>query len=164
MPRFRIDELDTIYPRLAPQLEKIVVCKVGLPNAVLEEACQVAWGQLALRRPEVAPGHELPWLATTAIRAARRLMHAGRDDLSLDDEEQQEHLIELGAVVPGPESAVEVRGRLAAVLELPARQRRMVLMHGAGYGYVEIAERTGDSLRTVERQLLRAKQQLRAFV
>lgn len=163
MPLCRIDQLETIYSELAPQLEKIVMRNLGLSDAVLEEACQFAWGQLALRSPRVAPGHELGWLATTAIRAALRLMRAGRDEVSLDDEEQHEHLAELCAVAPGPESAIEVRARLAAVLELPVRQRRMVLMHGFGYDYREIADRTGDSRRTVERQLHRARQHLRVL-
>jgi RNA polymerase sigma factor (sigma-70 family) len=161
MPLRRIGELETIYSELAPQLEKIVMCNLGLSDAVLEEACQFAWGQLALRRPQVVPGHELGWLTTTAIRAALRLVRAGRGDVSLDDEEQHQHLAELGAVAPGPESAIEVRDRLAAVLQLPVRQRRMLLMHGFGYGYREIADQTGDSRRTVERQLHRARQHLR---
>jgi RNA polymerase sigma factor (sigma-70 family) len=164
MPLRRIDELETIYPQLAPQLERIVVRNLGLPTAVLEEACQVAWGELALRRSAVAQGHELPWLATTAMRAALRLLRAGRRELSLDDAERREHLVEIGAVTPGPESTVEARARLAAVEQLPVRQRRMVLMQGFGYGYAEIAERTGSSRRTVERQLLRARQQLRIVV
>jgi RNA polymerase sigma factor (sigma-70 family) len=164
MPWRRSDEFETIYPQLAPQLERIVVRNLGLTTAVLEEACQVAWGELALRRSEVAQGHELPWLATTAMRAALRLLRAGRREISLDDAEQHERLVEIGAVAPGPESALEARARLAAVEQLPVRQRRMVLMQGFGYAYEEIAERTGSSRRTVERQLLRARQQLRLVV
>jgi DNA-directed RNA polymerase specialized sigma24 family protein len=34
-------------------------------------------------------------------------------------------------------------------------------LHGAGYRYAEIAAATGDSRRTVERQLLRAKRALK---
>lgn len=163
MPLSRPRELEAIYPRLAPQLEKIVVSNLGLSDTVLEEACQVAWGQLALRRSEVAAGHELGWLATTAIRAALRLTRTGRGEVSLDDEDQHERLAKLGAVAPGPESAIEVRARLAAVLQLPVRQRRMLLMRGFGYCYSEIADRTGDSRRTVERQLHRARQNLRTW-
>ena len=36
-------------------------------------------------------------------------------------------------------------------------------MHGFGFGYEEIAERTGDSRRTVERQLRRAREHLRVL-
>ena len=63
-------------------------------------------------------------------------------------------------VVPGPERAVELRERLAEVRQLPLRQQQMVLLHGFGYRYGEIAEFTGDSRRTVERQILRGKRKL----
>jgi RNA polymerase sigma factor (sigma-70 family) len=105
----------------------------------------------------VAPGSELGWLATTATRVALRHLRAARRQVSLDDG----HLLRIGAVAPGPEQTVELRTRLAAVQQLPVRQRRMVWMHGLGFGYDEIAARTGDSRRTVERQLLRAKRHLR---
>ena len=157
----RIDELATIYPRLKPQLERIVTRNLAVSDAVLEEACQIAWGQLVSRCSEVTPGRELGWLATTAMRAALGLLRGSRNQVSLDDEELGEHLAEIGVVAPGPEATIELRSRLAAVHDLPVRQRRMVLMHGFGYDYAEIAARTGDSRRTVERQLLRAKQHLR---
>jgi RNA polymerase sigma factor (sigma-70 family) len=160
----RSDELEAIYPRLSADLERILVSNVRLPTEVLEEACQVAWAQLALRRAEVTRGRELGWLATTAMREALRLLRASRREVSLDQEETRQHLVAIGAFVPGPESSVEVQARMAAVGELPVRQRRMVLMHGFGYDYEEIAQRTGDSRRTVERQLLRAKRHLREVV
>jgi DNA-directed RNA polymerase specialized sigma24 family protein len=34
----------------------------------------------------------------------------------------------------------------------------MLLLHAAGFKYVEIARITGDSVRTVERQLRRARE------
>jgi RNA polymerase sigma factor (sigma-70 family) len=114
-----------------------------------------------MHRPDVAPGSELGWLATTATRVALRHLRAARRQVSLDDQEQRAHLVRIGAIAPGPERTVELRTRLAAVQQLPVRQRRMVWMHGLGYGYDEIAARTGDSRRTVERQLLRAKRHLR---
>ena len=157
----RSDDLEVIYPRLSGELERILVTNMHLPAAVLEEACQAAWTQFALRRSEVTRGRELGWLATTATREALKLLRASRREVSLDEEEHRQHLVAIGAVVPGPESSVELRARLAAVGELPVRQRRIVLMHGFGYDYEEIAERTGDSRRTVERQLLRAKRHLR---
>lgn len=154
----RSDDLEALYPRLSQDLVRIVVSNVSLSDEVLEEACQTAWAQLAARRAEVTPGRELGWLATTAMRAALRLLRASRCEVSLDDPECR------ALVAPGPECSVEVCARLAAVSELPTRQRRMVLMHGFGYGYEEIARHTGDSRRTVERQLLRAKSRLRHAV
>jgi RNA polymerase sigma factor (sigma-70 family) len=49
---------------------------------------------------------------------------------------------------------------LSEVGRLPERQQRLVWMHAAGLTYVEMAGRTGESRRTVERQLLRAKGKL----
>lgn len=162
MSRCRSDALEAIYPRLHPELKRIVISNLGVSDAVLEEACQVAWGELALRRAEVRPGRELGWLATVAMRSALRLQRGHRREVSLDEEENRQRLTEIGSVGLGPECADDVRDRLAAVGELPVRQRRMVMMHGFGYRYEEIAARTGDSRRTVERQVLRAKARLRA--
>jgi DNA-directed RNA polymerase specialized sigma24 family protein len=55
---------------------------------------------------------------------------------------------------------LELRDRLAELRQLPERQQRLVWMHAAGLTYLEMAERTGDTRRTVERQLLRAKGRL----
>ncbi|MGZ4246591.1 MAG: RNA polymerase sigma factor [Solirubrobacteraceae bacterium] len=76
--------------------------------------------------------------------------------------------------IPRPGPAGERRGPLeqaiereryeqqrAQLLSLPARQRQLLGLHGAGLTYEEIAERTGDSRRTVERQLLRGRARLR---
>jgi RNA polymerase sigma factor (sigma-70 family) len=161
MPLCPVAALETLYPELAPQLERIVVRNLGTSAGVVEEACQVAWGELALHRRKVTPGCELGWLVTVATRVALRKLRAARRQVSLDDAEQRQHLVRIGAVTPGPERTVELRARLASVQQLPVRQRRMVWMQGLGYGYDEIAQRTGDSRRTVERQLLRAKRHLR---
>ena len=59
------------------------------------------------------------------------------------------------------EELAEKRARLEAISELPGRQQRLVWLHGLGFSYDEIAAHTGDSSRTVERQLLRAKGRLR---
>lgn len=57
-----------------------------------------------------------------------------------------------------------VAGRLCLeeLRSLPERQRRILLLFAFGFTYVEIAERTGDTVRTVERQLCRARQGLRS--
>jgi DNA-binding CsgD family transcriptional regulator len=42
-----------------------------------------------------------------------------------------------------------------------ARQQRLVWLQAAGLSYVEMAAYTGDSVRTVERQVLRAAERVR---
>lgn len=55
---------------------------------------------------------------------------------------------------------VAARLRLEEVDGLPERQRRALLLFAFGLTYAEIAERTGDSVRSVDRLLRRATQRL----
>lgn len=59
---------------------------------------------------------------------------------------------------------VEDRELLALIDRLPERKRRILLLHALGYRYDEIGELTGDTVRTVDRQLARAKELLRRVV
>ncbi len=70
-------------------------------------------------------------------------------------------IIDFPERAPGPDEVVEMRERLAEVRALPVRQQRIVWLQGAGFDYREIGARTGDTRRTVERQLLRAKRKLK---
>jgi DNA-directed RNA polymerase specialized sigma24 family protein len=152
--------LADLYADLAPQLERIVNANVRAPGTLLEEACQTAWTWLVAERDSLTPGTELGWLATTATREALRLVRAQRRDLSLEQEQETEgQLLEL-VFEPGPERVVEMRERLAEVRQLPLRQQRLVMLQGFGYRYSEILAVTGDSCRTIDRQLVRARRQL----
>ena len=64
------------------------------------------------------------------------------------------------AANPAPSRALELRERLAEIRRLPVRQQRVVMLHGFGYEYEEIAAVTGETRRTVARQLTRARQRL----
>ena len=55
---------------------------------------------------------------------------------------------------------VEQRARLESIRTLPERQQRLVWLQGLGLTYTEMAGQTGETRRTVERQLLRAKRTL----
>jgi RNA polymerase sigma factor (sigma-70 family) len=152
--------LAALYADLAPQLERIVNANVRAPSPVLEEACQTAWTLLLAERQSLTPGTELGWLATTATREALRLVRTRRRDISLEQEQEEEG--ELLEVIfdPGPEQVLELRERLAEIRQLPPRQHRLVMLQGFGYRYSEISEVTGDSCRTIDRQLLRARRKL----
>ena len=65
--------------------------------------------------------------------------------------------------LPAPEQQLEMRERLAEIRALPVRQQRVVLLQGFGYEYDEIAAVTGESRRTVTRQLTRARRRLAAL-
>lgn len=154
-------DYDSAYRLLAPRLERIVARNVVAPGPLIEEACQFAWSRLVAADPAVAPGATLGWLTTTATREAIRARRAQRRELPLIAEHGVGEVIELPAPGPGPDRVVEMREQLAQIHRLPARQRRMLWLQGLGYGYDEIAAQTGDTRRTVERQLLRAKHTLR---
>jgi RNA polymerase sigma factor (sigma-70 family) len=60
-----------------------------------------------------------------------------------------------------PSELVERRERLDGIRRLPERQQRVLWLHALGLSYGEIAAHEGCTTRTVERQLLRARQRAR---
>ena len=153
-------DVEELYRLLAPRLRQIVGANVRAPEPVVEDACQIAWSRLIRRADDIRRETALPWLTTTAVREVFKLCRRDRRELSLEGAIEDFGELPIPAAEPGPAEVVEMRERLATVGRLPERQQRLVWMHAAGLTYAEIAERTGDSLRTVERQLLRAKGRL----
>ena len=150
-----------LYNDLQPQLVRILVSNLQAPEWIVDDACQSAWGSLLEHGGAVAAGGELGWLSTTATRAALRLL---RRERSAECGEEPPPLVSLDALrvpEPGPARSFELRERLAEVKRLPLRQQRLLMLHGFGYEYDEIAAATGESRRTIARQLTRARRQLR---
>jgi RNA polymerase sigma factor (sigma-70 family) len=151
-----IDDVGELYGRVAKRLEAIVRRDVHAPEVVIEDACQIAWSQLLHHRHRVHRESVMSWLASTAVREAFRLLRRTRRELSLDA---------AGDAWPRSEATlaemIECRARLAELGRLPRRQQRAVWLHGAGLSYAEIARHEGCTTRTVERQLLRARQAIR---
>lgn len=152
--------VDDLYAALANEVERLVQANVRAEADVITEACQSAWESLLAKRQELTGGTELGWLVVTATREALRLIRDRRRALSLEQEREQGRDLPERSTVSAPQDIVELRERLAEVGELPARQRRVVMLQGFGYRYAEIADFTGQSRRTVERQLLRARRRL----
>jgi RNA polymerase sigma factor (sigma-70 family) len=152
--------LEALYAELQPQLARILASNLEAPAWVIDEACQAAWGSLLLQRPELAAGQELGWLSTTATRTALRALRRERHTDPHEQLPEPACLEDRRTAQPEPERAVELRERLAEIKRLPIRQQRVVMLHGFGYEYREIAAVTGDSRRTVQRQLTRARQRL----
>jgi RNA polymerase sigma factor (sigma-70 family) len=150
-----------LYNDLQPQLVRILVSNLQAPEWIVDDACQSAWSSLLEHGGAVAAGGELGWLSTTATRAALRLL---RRERSAECGEEPPPLVSLDALrvpEPGPARSFELRERLAEVKRLPLRQQRLLMLHGFGYEYDEIAAATGESRRTIARQLTRARRQLR---
>ncbi len=149
-------DLSELYRANAEQLRQIVRFSIRAPDAVIDDACQVAWSRLVGRRGELRRDAVMGWLVTTASREALRLLRRARRELPL------EALAQPGAIAyAAPDQIVEFRERLDQIGALSRRQQRLVWLHGFGLTYAEMASYTGDTERTIERQILRAKRALR---
>jgi RNA polymerase sigma factor (sigma-70 family) len=155
-------DVGDLYHAFSGRLERIVRGRVRASDALIEDACQFAWSRLAHHAGRVRSDAVLSWLAKTAVHEALKLIRREGRELSLEMAVQETPGMLLSAVVPGPEELFEHRERLDAIRALPTRQQRLLWLQGIGLSYSDIAASTGDSNRTVERQLLRAKRALRA--
>jgi RNA polymerase sigma factor (sigma-70 family) len=153
--------VEQLYGELQPQLARILAANLHAPGWLVDDACQMAWGQLLVRGDRVPAGAELGWLSTAATRIALRLLRQERARAArrVDGEPWA-----IGQVADDPEGKLELGEVLSAVRRLPERQARLVVMCGLGYGYAEMATATGQSSRTVKRQLSRARARLRLAV
>ena len=152
----RGDEAD-VFNRHHDRLTRVVGRRVNAPDAVIEDAVSITWLIFMRCQPQRSPTL-FGWLVTVAEREAWRLCATSRRTLAID---------ELGCdetpAIAGPDDAVEARQRIALAADaMTARQRRIVGLQAAGYRHDEIAELTGDTVRTVQRQLLRGRRLARA--
>ena len=156
-------DVGELYGLLSRRLEQIVRLDVRAPDAVIEDACSFAWSRLLHHRHRVHRETVVAWLARTAVPEAFKLLSRDRRELSLEaaGEQPGQPLPSLPAPARAPHELVEERERLADLRRLPKRQQRILWMQAFGLSYAEIAAREGCTLRTVERQLLRAKQRVR---
>jgi RNA polymerase sigma factor (sigma-70 family) len=160
MPRG--DEAE-LYQRHHRALVRSVGRSVNASRELIEDACQTAWLILLRRQPD--RDRVFGWLRTVAIHEAYRLSGIERRDARLDA------AVSPGAAVVGTDriadaracldDLLEARLALARVAALPPRQRRLFALQIAGLSYAETAAVTGDSVRTVDRQLGRAHARVR---
>lgn len=145
----RGDEAD-LFRRHARHLERTVACHVNTSEAVVQDACSFAWMQLVRRQPRRAC--VLAWLRAVAVREAVRLDQIARRDLPLLNDTRSDEPLE---------RAAELRDALETLAALHPRQARMIALQAMGPRYQDISAMTGDSGRTVDRQLRRARERLR---
>ena len=156
-----VGDVGELYRSLARRLEQIVRLDVRASDAVIEDACQIAWCRLLRHSHRVHRETVMAWLARTAVREAFKLARLGRRELSLDAalEEGEEPV---WATAPGtPEQLLDYREQIEELRRLPERQQRVVWLHAFGLSYIEVATHEGCTRRTVDRQLLRARQAIR---
>jgi RNA polymerase sigma factor (sigma-70 family) len=157
----RAGEVAELYALHARRLERIVRVDVRAPQPVIEDACQFAWTRLLFHADRIRRDTAIAWLTRTAVRHAFKLVGRECRELSLDRVLEEESGPPDCLLAPAPDEIVEQRQRLAELRSLPERQQRLVWLHGLGLNYVEMAAREGCTVRTVERQLLRAKRKVR---
>lgn len=160
-PSCGVGDVGELYGSLAPRLEQIVRLDVRASDAVIEDACQFAWCRLLHHSHRVHRETVMAWLARTAVHEAFKLLRRDRRELSLDAslEDGAEPVVALATLTP--QELLEHRERIREVSRLPARQQRVVWLHALGLSYAEMAAHEGCTRRTVDRQLLRARQAIR---
>lgn len=143
-------------------LRRRVRSLVDTSDANVEDACMFAWTQfLSHELDNTQAAHS--WLTTVAIRQAVRLERRSRRDLQIvvaaeDGNEDLEPV--------DPRDELRLRQLLADAGEvirgakLSERQAQVLGMQVVGYTYDEMSKRTGDSRRTIERQILTARRRL----
>ncbi len=143
-------------PRLKRQLSNIV--RTSAAN--IDDACAYAWMQLLRHPPQSDSTYS--WLLTVAVRYAIKLDREGRRELGPEPAEAADtDPVDLHDAVLQHEQTLDAAATIQRA-HLTARELRILSLHVAGYSYDEISAVTTDSLRTVERQLLRARRKLRA--
>jgi RNA polymerase sigma factor (sigma-70 family) len=151
-----------LYVELARRLEQIVREEVRASAPLIEDACQFAWWRLVVHAHRVQRNAALSWLAKTAVREALKLIRREERDLSLDARCEEGGEAGRFGRSHGPDELAEHRAQLELLHVLPVRQRKVLLLQAVGFSYEEMAGSLGLSRRTVERQIMRGRRELRA--
>jgi RNA polymerase sigma factor (sigma-70 family) len=152
-------EIEHLFRQHAPRVRRMVG---GLAESTADDACQLAWLRLLVHRQGVQREAAVSWLIRTAQREALKQTHRAERLSSLEDLLEQVGETVVDRVAPSPEDMREPYRRLEELDYLPARQRRALWLHAAGFSYSEIAAHEGWTRRTVERQLTRANHAVQA--
>lgn len=159
-----VGDVGELYDLLAGRLEQIVRLDVRAPEVVIEDACQAAWTRLVHHRDRVHRETVMSWLVRTAVHEALKLVRRDCRELSLDSPgvpPADEQPAPVASSSAGPDRVVEQRQRLREIRVLPERQQRVLWLHALGLSYTEIAAHEACTVRTVERQMLLARQGIR---
>jgi DNA-directed RNA polymerase specialized sigma24 family protein len=159
----RYEAITSFYGHKADELRRAVTRAVSGPEAMIEDACSYAWCQLLVHDEVVLDRHGFGWLYCVAIREGYRLSGRARREAACGRPDQLPRQRGLAGADAWEllERRLDHDARLSLLAEIPRRRRRLVILQLAGFTYEEIARITGDTRRTVERQLLRGKRALR---
>lgn len=154
-PTNRTDHIGRLYSDYAAELERTVAARLRSDRGIVEDGCAFAWTTL-LEREDIDPHAPSVrgWLYVTACREAVRLHRRARAQAA------PEGPASMGSA---PDAAVIAlqRDRLRRLAELPERQRRILWRQVAGYSYDEIAEAEGITRTSTNKQIAKARRNLR---
>jgi RNA polymerase sigma-70 factor, ECF subfamily len=155
-------DFESVFARFAPYVARIGVRLLGRDDEVddlVQDVFMIAYRkQDQLRDPAAIKG----WLATTAVRSARRRlkMRGLRRFVGLDEWHDYGQLADASA---GPEEHLMVQSLFAALDDVPTDARiAWTLHHLEGKDLAEVAALTSCSTRTVKRRLAEARSLLQA--
>jgi RNA polymerase sigma factor (sigma-70 family) len=157
----RIGDVAELYARNAGLVRGQVCSGVSAPDAVIDDACQFAWVRLLHHRHRVGRERAVSWLITTALHEVFKLVRRDGHDLSLEQLLEEGGELRINRSAPAPEGTVAARLRLELLRELPERQERLMWLQGLGFSYPEMAGEAEMTVRTVERQLMKARRSIR---
>jgi DNA-directed RNA polymerase specialized sigma24 family protein len=158
-----LGDLGDLYRVLSSRLERIVRRGVTLPDPVIEDACQVAWGRLVAHGHRVHRETALGWLAKTAVHEALRVARQRTREVSLEETlEERGDTGAFASLAPGPGELCEQHEQLGAIAALSIRQQRLLWLRGLGLSYPEMARHESCTTRTVQRQLALARESARS--
>jgi RNA polymerase sigma factor (sigma-70 family) len=166
MTALRGDEAE-LFAEHSEQLLRIVRSVVAAPEALIEDACSMAWEQFMRYQPERGPTL-VGWLRVVAVREAWRLSKIQRGHPALEElvhPKAQARGETWEAIIPGTsdtERQLEAKRALAVLAELPEKQRRYFSLNVGGYSYDEIMRATGATYTNVNKHLARARANVRA--
>jgi RNA polymerase sigma factor (sigma-70 family) len=148
-----------LFARYHDVIRKHVQGVVNTSAENVEDACMFAWTKfLSIERDQIKDARS--WLATLAIHEAFKLDSRARRTRPLVNKEDE--VVDIAD--PRDELAAALlladAGDVVKAASLSARQAQILGLHAAGFTYEEISAQTGDSRRTIERQLLRARHKL----
>ncbi len=126
---------------------------------VIEDACAHAWTEFVRHQPERSC--VIGWLRVVARREAIRQVQRDRLTGSLDAVIDAAHPEAPRSRMADGQARAEVLEAFGHVAALPECKRRAFTRQVAGFSYQEIAAQLGWTQRTVERNLLRARAQVR---
>jgi len=153
--------LSSLYAQHAGRVERLVGRQAG---GDVQDACQTAWERLLGHEEVDLQGRGvIQWLVITAVREAWK--RSRKRELPFETrrgEDGEAESFDPAGDAPDPLAVVlqrdDARRRLARLTD---REREFLALQVLGFSYTEIAQATGASPRTAERQVLRARRKLR---